>query len=116
MAEELFKNSDRRIDTRIGAKLAVRFQVARDAARALNAYSINFSAGGLCLRTKTSHQLGDRLELELTIEGEAFELSASVSWIRGDAIGVRFEDVSPRDRERLEWVAKLLAKTNPLVP
>ena len=78
--------------------------------------SINFSAGGLCLRTKNPHAIGDRLALSINIEGEQFELIGTVAWLKADVLGIRFEDVTPKDRGRLEAVAKVLAKTNPLVP
>ena len=112
----LFRNADRRRDVRIGAKIEVRFSAVSDAAKALNTFSVNFSAGGLCLRTKSPHALADKLQLSLALEGEQFDLKGVVAWVRADVIGIRFEDVSPKDRERLERVAKVLAKTNPEVP
>ncbi len=112
----LFRNSERRRDVRIGAKVAVRFRALADAAKALNTFSVNFSAGGLCLRTKTPHALGEKVQLGLSVEGESFELQGVVAWVKADVIGLRFENVAPKDRERLERVAKVLAKTNPLVP
>ena len=54
-------------DVRIGAKVAVKFQALEQAAKALNTFSINFSAGGLCLRTKNPHAVGDRMALSITI-------------------------------------------------
>lgn len=115
MADPLFRNADRRKDVRVGAKLEIRFSAAKQAAKALNAFSVNFSAGGLCLRTKTPHVVGDRLALSVDIEGERFELKGAVMWIKGDVIGLRFEDVAGKDRERLESVARLLATKNPLI-
>ncbi len=111
----LFRNADRRRDVRIGAKVAVRFHALADAAKALNTFSVNFSAGGLCLRTKVPHATGDKLQLTVTIDGEIFELQGVVAWVKADVIGIRFEGVSPKDRERLEQVAKVLATTNPQV-
>jgi uncharacterized protein (TIGR02266 family) len=93
----------------------VRFTEERDAARALNAYSMNFSAGGLCLRTKTPYSLGEALRLSLSIEGEVFELEGVVAWVRGEALGVRFINVHPDVRERLEAVSRALSsKTAPM--
>ena len=112
----LFRNADRRADTRVGAKVGVKFKALLHAAKALNTFSVNFSAGGLCLRTKLPHAIGDRMELTITIDGELFEVNGVVAWAKADVIGIRFEGVSPRDRERLELVAKVLAKSNPLVP
>jgi len=114
--QQLFRNADRRKDPRIGAKVGVKFSVQADAAKALNTFSVNFSAGGLCLRTRIPHETGDRLALTITIESEIFELKGVVAWVRADVIGIRFEDVSQRDRERLEDVAKVLAKSYPPVP
>ena len=110
----MFRNADRRRDVRIGARVAVKFKV-EEAAKALNTFSVNFSAGGLCLRTKIPHAVGARLELSLDVDGQLFELKGQVAWSRGDVIGVRFEGVTQKDRERLEAVAKVLAKSNPLV-
>lgn len=115
MTNTLFRNADRRRDVRVGAKVAVKFHAVEQAARALNTFSVNFSAGGLCLRTKAPHAVGDKLALTVTIDKEVFELKGLVAWVRGDVIGIRFEDLSPPDRSRLEQVSKVLAKTNPLV-
>lgn len=114
--KQLFRNDERRKDLRVGAKVAVKFKALADAAKALNTFSVNFSAGGLCLRTKAPHAVTDRLQLAVTIDGEVFELSGVVAWAKADVIGIRFQDVSPKDRERLELVAKILARSNPLVP
>lgn len=113
MADALFRNDDRRREARINARFEVRFNAAADAAKALNAFSVNFSAGGLCLRTKTPRTQGEKLTLALTVEGESFELSGQVAWVRGDAIGVRFENVPSGDRERLEKVARSLESKAP---
>lgn len=113
---EFFRNADRRKAVRIGAKVKVQFTGVLDAAKALNSFSMNFSAGGLCLRTKVPRAVADHLQLSVTIEGEVFELKGVVAWARADVIGIRFEEVSQKDRERLELVAKVLAKTNPPVP
>ncbi len=94
----------------------MKFHAVEDAAEALNTFSLNFSAGGLCLRTKNPHAVGDRIALSLNIEGETFELIGAVAWARADVLGIRFEGVAPQDRLRLEAVAKVLATTNPLVP
>ncbi len=112
----LFRNAERRNDVRVGAKVAVKFQAVAQAAQALNTFSVNFSAGGLCLRTKAAHGLGEQLQMTVTIEGEVFELNGVVAWARGDVLGIRFIEVSPPDRERLTAVSKALATHHPLVP
>ena len=100
--------AERRRETRFGTRIDVRFARAVDAARALNAYSLNFSAGGLCLRTRGVHPIGERLEIDVTISGERFQLEAEVAWVRGGALGVRFINVPPAERRRLEAVARVL--------
>ena len=107
--------SERRTDPRYTAHFDVRFSRASDAARALNAFSINFSSGGLCLRSKTPYALGEALSLSVTVEGELFELEGVVSWVRGEAVGVRFTSVKPAVRARLEKVARLLSTRGPPV-
>jgi uncharacterized protein (TIGR02266 family) len=86
---------------------------AREAARALNAFSINFSAGGLCVRTSTPYAVGEALSMSLEIEGSLFELEGVVSWTRGDAVGIRFVNVRPSVRAQLEQVARALATRGP---
>jgi uncharacterized protein (TIGR02266 family) len=99
-------HSDRRTDERVTARFDVRFQDVQDAARALRAYSLNLSAGGLCLRTQRSHDVGSRVRLRMTVDGEDFELQGLVAWVRDDAeaIGVRFVELSDDDRARLQRV------------
>ena len=105
--------SERRTDPRFTAHFDVRFSRASDAARALNAFSINFSSGGLCLRSKTPYSVGEALSLSLTVEGETFELEGVVSWIRGEAVGVRFVNVKSGVRARLEAVARVRSSRGP---
>lgn len=100
---------ERRTEQRYTAHFDVRFARATDAAKAFNAYSINFSSGGLCVRSRSPHVLGEQLSLSLTIEGDQFDLEGVVSWVRGDAVGVRFVNVALPIRDRLEKVARVLA-------
>jgi uncharacterized protein (TIGR02266 family) len=97
---------NRRSDERVTAKFEVRFEQTEDAARALRAYSINLSAGGLCLRTRKSYDVGSQVRLSMKVEDEEFHLTAVVAWVRDEqeAIGVRFIDVSEEDHERLSRV------------
>lgn len=97
------------------AHFDVRFSRAKDAAKAFNAFSINFSSGGLCLQSKTAYAIGEALSLSLTVEGELFELEGVVSWIRGEAIGVRFVNVAAGVRGRLETVARTLSEKGPAI-
>jgi uncharacterized protein (TIGR02266 family) len=93
--------SERRKDERVVARIDVRFQAASEAARAFRAYSLNFSVGGLCLKTRRRYELGSQLQLALTVEGQEYSFSGVVAWERGGAIGVRFEGVDPNDQKRL---------------
>ncbi len=107
--------SERRTDPRYGAHFDVRFSRVTDAAKALNAFSLNFSSGGLCVRSKTPYSLGESLSLSLSIEGQLFELEGVVSWVRGEAVGVRFVNLKPTMRAQLERVARVLATRGPPV-
>jgi uncharacterized protein (TIGR02266 family) len=100
--------ANRRSEERIPAKFEVRFAHKQDAARALRAFSLNISAGGLCLRTQRAHDVGSPVSLEMTIDGEAFVLQGVIAWVRdeSEAIGVRFTDVSEGDRLRLQRVVQ----------
>lgn len=98
--------ANRRADERVAARFEVRFEQTEDAARALRAYSLNLSAGGLCLRTRKSYDVGSHVRLSMTIEGEAFQLTGIIAWVRDEqeAIGVRFTHVSDEDHARLQRV------------
>ena len=108
MPQTLFRNAERRRDPRIGARFEVSFQSAVDAAKALKVFSVNFSAGGLCIRSQKSHALGEVVQLRLDVEGQSFDLRGTVQWVRADVVGVRFVDVPPADRERLSGVARAM--------
>ena len=99
-------HANRRAHERVTATFDVRFQDAPDAARALRAYSLNLSAGGLCLRTRRSYDVGAHVRLAMTVSGEDFDLEGIISWVRDDAeaIGVRFVGVSDEDQARLQRV------------
>lgn len=110
MADELFRNSERRRDPRIGARFEVSFSSATDAAKAFKVFSVNFSAGGLCVRTRQEHAIGEVVQVTLHVPGQTFECKGSVQWQRNGVVGVRFIDVAPEQRARLEEVARSLAK------
>ena len=105
--------SERRVDPRHGAHFDVRFSRATDAARAFNAFSVNFSSGGLGLRSSTAYPVGEAVSMSLSIEGELCELEGVVSWVRGEAVGVRFVNLKPPVRAQLERVARALAERGP---
>jgi uncharacterized protein (TIGR02266 family) len=100
---------ERRSYPRVPARIEIHFAHPEDAARTLRAYSVNLSAGGLCVLTKRPYALGTALQLALQIDGEAYALQGVVAWVRKGAIGIRFENVSPGDRQRLQAVVNTLA-------
>lgn len=101
-------SAERRLDARYAARFDVRFARATDAARALNSFSINFSAGGLCLRVSQSYRVGEPLKVDVTIEDDTYAIEGVVAWVRGDALGVRFVNLRPEQRTHLEAVARSL--------
>ncbi|MBX5480274.1 MAG: PilZ domain-containing protein [Myxococcaceae bacterium] len=103
-------SADRRRDERVPARVEIRFSERDQAARALRAYSLNFSVGGVCLRTSRRYEVGATLRLSLTVEGETFHLFGAVAWVRDGAVGVRFENVTPNVRARLEALVASLRK------
>ena len=108
MPQSLFRNAERRRDPRVGARFEVGFKSAAAAAKAFKTFSVNFSAGGLCLKTQRPHAVGEVVQLHLRVEGEVFELKGTVQWARAGVVGVRFIDHSPDDRDRLTEVAQAM--------
>jgi uncharacterized protein (TIGR02266 family) len=113
MADELFRNANRRSEDRIPARVEIHFPNTKDAARAFKAYSLNFSPGGICVRMREPHALGDRLMVKMLVEGQDFEVEAVVAWTRGTIAGMRFDGLSAEDRLRLEKVAEALRARPP---
>ena len=93
---------ERRREPRAPARVEVRFKAGSEAAAALRAYSLNFSVGGLCLRTRKTYPIGAELKLFLRVEESDFEVTGVVAWERRGAIGVRFVNLGLEDRQRLE--------------
>jgi hypothetical protein len=108
MPDEFFRNSERRREERIPARIEIHFSKPKDAAKAFKAYSVNFSPGGLCVRMKSERPIGDRLSIRLVVGGEEFDLEAVVAWTRGTVTGMRFDGLSADDRSRLERLAEVL--------
>lgn len=88
------------------ARFEVHFSHTQEAARALRAYSLNVSAGGLCLRTKRAYDVGTPVQMEMQVDGESFRLNGVIAWVRdeAEAVGVRFTDMTEEDRARLQRV------------
>lgn len=102
---------DRRQFERYSARIEVHFPHPTDAAKAFRAYSLNFSVGGLCLKTQRPYVLGDTMKLELVVEGrDALCVDAEVAWIRSGAVGVRFINVPDDVRAELATIAEVLKR------
>lgn len=103
---------NRRVEERVSARFEVHFNHMEDAAKALRAYSLNISSGGLCLRTKRAYDVGAPVKLELRVNGEVFNLQGVVAWVRdeSEAVGVRFTKLSEEDRARLQSVIDSLKR------
>jgi uncharacterized protein (TIGR02266 family) len=97
---------NRRGEERVPARFEVHFQQTQEAAKALRAYSLNISAGGLCLRTRRAYDVGSPVRMAMVVEGESFQLQGIIAWVRdeSEAIGVRFTNLSEEDRLRLQRV------------
>src|SRR5215475_9138904 len=91
------QHEERRADSRVPVRVEVHFRDAAAAAEALRSYAVNFSVGGICLKTERSYPVGHVLQLVLMVEEEQFELEGVVAWARGreQVIGVRFREVEP---------------------
>jgi uncharacterized protein (TIGR02266 family) len=104
--------ANRRTEDRIPARFEVHFNDSQEAAKALRAYSLNVSAGGLCLRTRRTYDVGAPVQMEMVVEGQAFQIRGVIAWVRdeSEAIGVRFTDMSEKDRSRLQTVIDSLKR------
>jgi uncharacterized protein (TIGR02266 family) len=98
------KIPERRKHPRVAATIEIRFSAVQEAAKALRAFSVNLSVGGLCLKTQKPYRVGSELQLLIDIEGESFEVVGVVAWARGGALGVRFTELSDGDKERLRRI------------
>jgi uncharacterized protein (TIGR02266 family) len=103
---------NRRGEERVPARFEVHFHHTQDAAKALRAYSLNISAGGLCLRTRRAYDVGSPVLVDILVEGESFQLHGVIAWVRdeSEAVGVRFTDMSEVDRDRLQRVIDSLKR------
>jgi Tfp pilus assembly protein PilZ len=74
---------------------------------------VNFSVGGICLKTERGYPVGHLLQLVMLVEDERFELEGVVAWVRSreQAIGVRFREVEPAAKERLAALVHRLGPT-----
>ena len=111
--ETLPEGEERRAADRIPVRIEVHFRDAAAAAEALRSYAVNFSVGGICLKTERTYPLGHVLQLVLLVDEERFELEGEVAWARAreQAIGVRFRQVEPVAKERLAALVHRLGPT-----
>jgi uncharacterized protein (TIGR02266 family) len=95
---------ERRDRARVSTRLVVRFESGPAFMRAYTGYTANIGAGGLCLITRRSYQVGEALRLRLDVEKQPpIEVTGAVAWVRpGAAIGVRFDALSDDQRKAVE--------------
>ena len=107
------EGEERRAANRIPVRIEVHFSDAAAAAEALRSYAVNFSVGGICLKTERGYPVGHLLQLVLLVEEERFELEGVVAWARSreQAIGVRFREVDPSAKDRLSALVHRLGPT-----
>ena len=110
---ETAHGEERRATDRIPVRIEVHFHDAAAAAEALHSYAVNFSVGGICLKTERTYPLGHVLQLVLLVDEERFELEGEVAWARAreQTIGVRFRQVEPVAKERLAALVHRLGPT-----
>ena len=110
---ETSHGEERRATDRIPVRIEVHFRDAAAAAEALHSYAVNFSVGGICLKTERTYPLGHVLQLVLLVDEERFELEGEVAWARAreQTIGVRFRQVEPVAKERLAALVHRLGPT-----
>ncbi len=84
--------------------MVVRFDSGPAFVRAYSGYTANIGAGGLCLITRRTYRVGERLRLQVAVEKQApVEITGVVAWVRaGAAIGVRFESMSEEQRKAVQ--------------
>lgn len=97
---------DRREHDRVPVRIEVRMEERTEAARAFRAFSLNFSNGGICIKTEKRYEIGMPLKLSITIGADEHRLGGIVAWVREGTIGVRFDN---RDENDGESIARILA-------
>jgi uncharacterized protein (TIGR02266 family) len=107
------EGAERRGEDRIPVRIEVHFRDTAAAAEALRSYAVNFSVGGICVKTENAYPVGHLLQLVMLVEDERFEIEGVVAWSRPreQAIGVRFREVDPVAKERLAALVHRLGPT-----
>lgn len=95
---------DRREHERIPARIEVRIEARVAAARAFRAFSLNFSNGGICIKTDKAYKVGMPLQVFIAIGAEEHTLGATVAWVRGGTIGIRFDNRGANDRQSIDRI------------
>ena len=113
---------ERRTHERFPTRIAVDVHSDRPSGdHFLFAYIENISERGIFVRTDDPLPPGTEITLRFTAESERIELDGSVMWVNpvrenGDnpnpGMGVRFESLSPEDRERIVEVVRAVAYLN----
>lgn len=95
---------DRREHERTPARIEVRIKERVAAARAFRAFSLNFSNGGICIKTDKAYEVGRPLQLHIAIGADEHTLGATVAWVREGTIGIRFDNRGPNDRQSIDRI------------
>ena len=107
------EGEERRAKDRIQVRIQVDFHGAAAAAEALRSYAVNFSVGGICLKTENAYPVGHVLQLVMLVEDAKREVDDAHAEARSreQAIGVRFREVEPGAKERLAALVHRLGPT-----
>src|SRR5688572_23554034 len=98
---EAGRSSDGRISPR--RRTLARVRLLEGPALGDGIIATDLSADGAFLRNANAASLGERvrLSLEVPTDPQPIELTARIVRVMPDGVGVRFEEVSARDRSRL---------------
>jgi hypothetical protein len=100
--------SNRRIEERLEARLAIRFGDSSLLADAVQTYSANVGMGGLCVAVTRIYQPGDVVQIRIDLAEESYPMQAVVAWARPGFIGLRFQPSAPEHRKTITLIKKLM--------
>lgn len=109
-------DTGRRIEDRVPRK----YRIAYTTPQALvNSYLYNISVGGVFVRTSNPLEPGSKLSLKITLPdaGKELEVDCEVTWVRKEeqkapegllpsGMGVKFLNLSPEGKERIEKILR----------